>query len=260
MPSLRKHGRPPFTIAVLHGGPGAPGAVSLLAAELADTSGVLEPLQTADTIAGQVTELSDVLAAEGNGPITLIGSSWGAWLGFLTAARHPALVKKLILVGSPPYEDWFSRDITAARLRRLPEAGRSEAEALLKFLGDASVKESKDDALARIGVLFTQADSVDPITLDMGVRGASFRIHSQVWKEATRLRARGEMAAVGHHIRCPVIAIHGDRDPHPAEGVEGPLTANVRDFRFFLLKDCGHFPWIERSARDAFFARIRAEL
>lgn len=261
MSSLRKYGPPPHAVAVIHGGPGAPGAVSLLAEALGKDRGVIEPFQTADSVSGQIAELAETLERHAVTPSVLIGSSWGAWLALLTAARHPALVRKLILVGCPALEDWFARDVTALRLRRLGDMERQEARALIQTMirPDAPVAD-KDLALARIGVLYAKADSVDPVTLDMGVRGASFRIHSAVWREATRLRARGELTSVGRHIRCPVVAFHGDRDPHPAEGVEGPLRGVLRDFRFVLLRDCGHFPWIERGACDGFLRALEAEL
>lgn len=254
MTGVRFHGAPPHRVAVLHGGPGAPGSASLLAAGLGGKRGVMEPFQAADSVAGQIAELREVLEPAGE-PVTIVGSSWGAWLGFLTAARHPGLVRRLILVGAPPFEDGYARDIVARRLRRLPAPEREEAAGLARDLGDPGATD-KDAKLARIGVLYTRADSFDPVTVDTGLFGVSFRVHSLVWKEATRLRARGELSAIGRHIACPVVAIHGDRDPHPAEGVEGPLRRVVPDFRFTLLKDCGHFPWIERRARDAFFRRL----
>jgi pimeloyl-ACP methyl ester carboxylesterase len=57
-----------------------------------------------------------------------------------------------------------------------------------------------------------------------------------------------------------VVAIHGDYDPHPAEGVEKPLDSVLRRFRFVLLKNCGHRPWAERQARDAFYRVLEEEL
>jgi pimeloyl-ACP methyl ester carboxylesterase len=57
-----------------------------------------------------------------------------------------------------------------------------------------------------------------------------------------------------------VVAIHGDYDPHPAEGVQGPLSAILRRFRLILLKNCGHKPWIERQARDEFYRVLKEEL
>ena len=99
MDNLRIYGRAPYRVAVIHGGPGAPGYMAPVARELAADWGVLEPLQTADTLDGQVEELRGVMAAAGELPMVLIGSSWGAMLGFVLAAQHPASVRRLILVG-----------------------------------------------------------------------------------------------------------------------------------------------------------------
>ena len=64
----------------------------------------------------------------------------------------------------------------------------------------------------------------------------------------------------GKKIQCHVVAIHGDYDPHSAEGVQKPLTVILKDFRFILLKNCGHKPWIERWARDEFYQILKDEL
>src|SRR5947209_16720527 len=105
MNNLRKYGAEPFRVAVLHGGPGAPGDMAPVARELAKRRGVLEPLQTRDTIHGQVEELKEVIERYGAPPMRIIGWSWGAWLGYLFAARHHSLVDKLILVSSGPFEE-----------------------------------------------------------------------------------------------------------------------------------------------------------
>src|SRR5258708_29599404 len=100
MRNLRIYGQSPFTVAVLHGGPGAPGTMAPVARELATEWGVLEPLQTADSLDGQVEELRAVLDEHADLPVTLIGSYWRAMLGYIVAARYPAHVRKLILVGT----------------------------------------------------------------------------------------------------------------------------------------------------------------
>ncbi len=61
MPNLRKYGNKPFKLAVIHGGPGAPGEMAPVARELSSIMGVLEPLQTATSLEGQVQELHNVL-------------------------------------------------------------------------------------------------------------------------------------------------------------------------------------------------------
>jgi len=57
-----------------------------------------------------------------------------------------------------------------------------------------------------------------------------------------------------------VVAIHGDYDPHPAEGVQKPLSALIEEFRFVLLKKCGHTPWLERQAQEEFYKVLEEEL
>src|SRR3990172_8273086 len=100
MEKLRKYGNKPYNIAVIHGGPGAPGEVAPVARELASNRGILEPFQAADTCEGQVQELKAILEENATLPLTLVGHSWGAILSFILAARYPALVKKLIMVSS----------------------------------------------------------------------------------------------------------------------------------------------------------------
>ena len=105
-----------------------------MAKELSSAWGVLEPLQTASSLEGQVVELKAVLERNGTLPITLIGASWGAWLSFITAARFPVLVGKLILVGSGPFEERFAESIMATRLARLSTEEQIEVHALFERL------------------------------------------------------------------------------------------------------------------------------
>ena len=101
IPGLRRYGTPPYQLAVLHGGPGAPGYVAPVAARLGRRRGIVEPLQLAPSVAGQLDELEALLAdGEARYPLTLVGHSWGAVLGYLFAAHHPDAVRRLILVAS----------------------------------------------------------------------------------------------------------------------------------------------------------------
>jgi hypothetical protein len=56
MKNLRKYGKAPYKIAVIHGGPGAGGEMAPIARELASDWGVLEPFQTATSLEGQIEE------------------------------------------------------------------------------------------------------------------------------------------------------------------------------------------------------------
>jgi len=260
MKNLRKYGRSPYTVAVVHGGPGAPGEVAPVARELSSLTGVLEPLQTKSTLEGQVQELRGVLKEHADLPVILIGHSWGAFLSFIVAARYPALVKKLILIGSGPFEQKYADNIAGDRLNRLSEEERIEAINLIDII-NGSAAGDKDKSLARLGVLFAKADTYDalPPEKEPEPLGASEEINRKVWAEAKELRISGELLEMGKKIKCPVIAIHGDYDPHLAEGTKVPLVRVLKDFTFVLLEKCGHEPWMERYARDKFFRILREE-
>jgi pimeloyl-ACP methyl ester carboxylesterase len=262
MNNLRRYGKAPFNVAIVHGGPGAVGEMTPVALELAPILGILEPLQTATSLAGQVEELKTVLQENADLPVTLIGFSWGAWLSFIVAASHPTIVKKLILVGSGPYEHKYAKKIQETRLSRLSEVEGAEYKSMIQILNDPAAT-GKPAAFARLGALASKTDTHNPTMNEPheyeSVSDQGNRFHS-VLAEALEMRRSGKLLELAERIQCPVVAIHGDYDPHPAEGVKKPLSAILKSFRFILLKQCGHKPWIERQAQDKFYEILKEEL
>jgi pimeloyl-ACP methyl ester carboxylesterase len=259
MKNLRKYGVKPYRIVVVHGGPGAPGEMAPVARELSSITGVIEPLQTKKSVDGQVQELSDVLKAHGDLPVKLIGYSWGAWLSFILTARYPSLVQKLILVGSGAFEESYAENIVADRLSRLSEEERIEALDLVETI-DNPATGNKNRPMARLGELFAKADAYEALPQKSELLEFSEEINRLVWAEAKEMRISGELLSLGNKIKCLVVAIHGDYDPHLAEGVREPLARVLKDFRFILLEKCGHEPWIERNASDEFYKILKNEL
>jgi len=259
MKNLRKYGNKPFNVAVIHGGPGAPGEMAPVARELSSVRGVLEPLQTATTLEGQVQELKAVLEKNGDLPVTLIGFSWGAMLSFVFAAQYPSFVKKLILIGSGAYEEKYAANIMKTRLSRLREEEREEALSLLETLNAPAI-EDKNTLMARFGKLISKADSYNPLPLDSEILECQYDIYQSVWEQARELRSSGKLLELGKRIQCPVVAIHGDYDPHLSDGIKDPLARILKDFRLIPLEKCGHCPWIERSAKDRFYSILKKEV
>jgi pimeloyl-ACP methyl ester carboxylesterase len=259
MRPVRTWGPGPYPVAVIHGGPGAPGEMAPVARELSAVKNVLEPFQTATTLEGQVQELRSVLSEHSTVPITLIGFSWGAFLSWMIAARYPSLVSRLILVSSPPFEEHYATSITRTRLDRLKPRERTEAEDLLGLIDDPSTL-NKDALLAKLGNLIAPADAFDPISLENESFHCQYDLFKGVWDEAAERRRSLVLLHMAHSIRCPVVAIHGDWDPHPADGVSVPLARELSDFRFILLRKCGHRPWIERNASEDFFTILVKEM
>ena len=265
MTNLRKYGVAPFSVAVIHGGPGGAGGMAPLARALAKNRGILEPLQTAKSLEGQVKELRTVLDHNADTPVVLIGHSWGPWLSYILAARYPDLVKKLILVGSGPFEEEYVKAIAENRFKRLSEKERSEFESIVNRLNEPKTKD-KDKYHARLGELASKADTYDPIIdeIDEGhaldLVDCPGEIYQSVWKDAAELRRTGKLLELGQYIKCPVVAIHGEHDPHPPAGVQEPLRTVLKDFRFILLEKCGHDPWHEKQARERYCTILEDEL
>ena len=258
MKNIRTYGARPFHVALIHGGPGAPGEMAPVARELSLYQGILEPLQSTSSIAAQIAELKSVLETHGDHPITLIGFSWGAWLAALFTAKHPQDVAKLIIIGSGSFDEKYISDMQATRLQRLSAEERTELKNLMQII--STEEKGASEAFTRAGELFSKADAYNPLPVSSEILDFQVDIFQSIWPEAARLRQSGELLESVSNIRCPVVAIHGDHDPHPAEGVRVPLEKQLADFRFILLERCGHKPWIERHAMQYFYEILHEEL
>jgi pimeloyl-ACP methyl ester carboxylesterase len=230
-----------------------------VARELAPEMGVIEALQTASTLEGQVDELMRVMEKRAKLPAVIVGHSWGAWLSFIVAARFPQLVSKLILVGSGGFLDKHGAETEKTRMSRLTAAEKAEIQGIREKKFGAGFSQAHT-AFERIGEIYSRADSFEPLPEDDAEIELNPDIYESVWRDAQDLRKKGKLLELGEHIKCPVTALHGDYDPHPAEGVSAPLSAVLKDFTFILLEKCGHKPWTERHARETFFKSLREEL
>ncbi len=111
----------------------------------------------------------------------------------------------------------------------------------------------------------TKADTYNPLALEED-KNQEFQFdqsiwnNNGVWQEFVELRASGQLLALGKQIKCPVVAIHGDYDSHPPEGIQKPLASILKEFHFIPLKNCGHEPWREKEARKEFFKVLYSEL
>jgi pimeloyl-ACP methyl ester carboxylesterase len=249
--TIKKHGNPPFRVVLIHGGPGAPGELTLLAAELSRHTSILEPFQTKLSIDDLIVELDEQISEHAEVPVTLVGHSWGAWLSYLYATRYNEKVKKLILVSSGPFDAGQAAEIINTRVKRLTDKNRKRLFRWIESLNEPEEK-NKNDLFRQVGKLIYQADSFDPIPGEYPEINYDYNMYLKIWNEAQDLRNSGFLLTAAGAICCPVVAIHGDYDPHPAEGIREPLAASIDDFKFHLLRNCGHHPWEEKRSRKQF--------
>ncbi|MBD3363310.1 alpha/beta fold hydrolase [Candidatus Dojkabacteria bacterium] len=259
MKNIKKYGKSPYEIVVLHGGPGAPGSAAPIAEELSSKYGVMEPYQSENSVQGQIAELNKRIENYAQTPLIVIGWSWGAWLGFLYAAKFPQKVKKLILVSSGPFEERFVEEMMQKRMSRLTKKEKEQIELIQNQLEDPSIN-NKDKIFGKFGQLFQKTDNFAPISSISTTIETQFDIYKSVWTEAARLRRSGALLNFGRDIKCPTVVIHGDYDPVPYDGVREPLSEVMENISFHLLEKCGHDPWNEMFAREKFFQILYQEI
>ena len=258
--TVRRLGLSGRAVLVLHGGPGAPGSARGLARMLSERFTVLEPLQRrSGGVPLTVEQHVEDLVAVAPSPALVVGHSWGAMLGLSFAARYPAAVSRLALVGCGTYDEATRAGMRDAIKERLgPEGRRRVAELEAQLAGSATPAE-REAALQQLGDLHSELETLAPFEDDpepseqLPVDPAG---HTETWNDVLRLQREGVEPRIFSQIRAPVLMIHGDYDPHPGSATRDLLRAYVPNLEYLNLERCGHEPWREQHAREAFVAAL----
>ena len=255
--NIRKHGDSPYNVVVVHGGPGAIGDMFPVAKKLSEKTGVIEPLFTGKNLTDQLNMLHYSIDNYCNKPVVLIGHSYGAWLSFIFAANNSSLVRKLILVSSGPFRKEYVNSITKSRMLHLNDREKEQLKLIYKKF--QSEKLNKSD-LKKISIFLQKTDYFHPVENIKSDTKLDSEVYSGIWPEISNLRDSGDMLREGTKIICPVVIIHGLKDPHPYEGVEEPLSCVIQDLSFILIEKCGHYPWFEEHAHERFYNVLNNEI
>ncbi len=253
----RSYGDPSApALAVLHGGPGAPGYMAPVARELSDRFHVLEPLQRPSggeplSVALHLADLRETLAAHDALLAPLVGSSWGAMLALAYAAEQAS--GPLALLGCGTFDP-------AARARMVELREGKTDEALRARLSELDAIEDPDARLSAKAEAILPRDSYELLTRDQELVGCDARSNRESWSDMTRLQAEGVYPAAFARIEVPVLMLHGDHDPHPGRLIRDSLTPHLPQLEYVEFERCGHYLWLERHAREPLFARLRAWL
>lgn len=243
------HGKAPYKTVLVHGGPGAAGSLKYCAEELSKLTGkgIIEALQSQYSIAGLIDELYSQIIEYCQEKPTLIGHSWGSWLSVLFAEKYPKICENIILVGCPPLEDKYVKEISLRRLRNLSE---NESRIYQRMTENAAA----DEDMKKISGILEKSDNYDLESREKLTAGkADNEIYNRIWKEASRLRTSGELLSAFKNIQSKLFLIHGVCDPHPVEGVIKPLEENGIPCKTYILEKCGHSPFMEKYAKDKFY-------
>jgi pimeloyl-ACP methyl ester carboxylesterase len=254
--TVRTYGEAGSTIVVLHGGPGAPGSIAPVARTLGAFFRALEPLQrTSDdgqlTVQRHIDDLHDVLVDCGSSsPPALVGHSWGAMLALACAAQHPGLVGPIALVGCGTF-DATSRSVLQSTVNaRATSEFNAKVTQVIRGITDPDVR------LCVLSRLLDPLYTYDGLPEEDETEDYDSRGHDQTWNDMLRLQQNGTYPGAFVTITTPVLMLHGAWDPHPGRTTYETLSAFLPQLQYVELRDCGHYPWRERCARDAFYSTL----
>ena len=157
------------------------------------------------------------------------------------------------LFGSGPFEARYAAAIRATKNSRMTKEQRTELSELRPKKGD-SAQVARFIELSDVAETYARDASPQPYVSFDG------EIHATVWPEADDMRKTGALLDAVSAIRCPVVAIHGDYDPRPFEGVQLPLQAALPSADFVRLERCGHKPWQETFAKVDFYSSLETAI
>ncbi len=228
-----------------------------VAGELGNDFTAIEVLQRRGENGGlsverHLADLRDCVAEHGRGePALIVGHSWGAMLAMSYGAAHLGTLGGLMLIGSGTFDTASRQRLGELRQERLGPSGRAAMERL-KGSGLSATDRMKRSA----GLLF-KTDSHD--LAEIGTPASAFDVvgHDASWDDMMRLQSDGTYPAAYSAIACPVLMLHGEQDPHPGHMIRDSLTPHVPQLQYVELDQCGHYPWLERHARDRFYEVVR---
>jgi proline iminopeptidase len=195
--------------------------------------------------------------------VAVMGHSWGGVLALEYAIRYPERVSHLILMNTAPasHVDYMllrkdRRERAADDFERLKarstdaayQAGDPNTVAAyyrIHFRSTLRRPEHLEAVIERLRASFTKEGILK-------ARAVEDRLMDETW-----LSSDYDLLPRLERLSIPTLVIHGEHDLIPVECAEHIAQA-IPGARFVLLRDCGHFAYLEcpdrvRKAIDEFF-------
>jgi pimeloyl-ACP methyl ester carboxylesterase len=97
----------------------------------------------------------------------------------------------------------------------------------------------------------------DPIIEALDVEKCDAAAFDQTWDDVMRLQRQGDYPSKFSSIKLPVLMLHGAKDPHPGRQIYAGLHPYIPQMRYIECEKCGHYPWLEKFAREGFYRTLR---
>ncbi len=192
-----------------------------------------------------VEDIEGVRRALHLGRINLLGHSWGGLLAMRYALAHPEHLSTLILVTPTPATSAM-RDSSFSIMKR----NRSTKDSLemARIVASPGFKESSPAAMARFFRLlfrpvFAHRNEADSLTLQFPADYSKrMKMVNYLYRDAS-LKSYNLLEGL-RQVQCRALIVGGDHDMVPRAALE-QIHHALSGSRLVILKDCGHFPFVE---------------
>ncbi len=181
--------------------------------------------------------------------IILLGHSWGSFLALHYAMVYPDCVDKLILTSSMPASSEDLYPFFAELSKRL-----SPYKEILDAIESTDAFKSGDPGIvAKKQSLVFQTYMYLPKDIEkvnLWISQEANQKGQKVWdifRETIFMKPFNFYAQL-KEISCPTLIIHGADDVIPIESAE-KIHNSIPNSRLVIIKECGHFPFVEQPGQ-----------
>lgn len=215
------------------------------------------------TLASDVADLEKVRQYFHLDSVVLLGHSWGNVLALEYALRYPERVSHMILMNPGPAstddynqlrKEWLEKRpddmdrrkaIAASTAYKEGDPDAVTAYYRIHFKPALARPEDYEKVIARLRASFTKEGILK-------ARAIEARLMNDTWSSPDY-----DLLPKLKSLRIPTLVISGDHEFIPAATAEH-ITQAIPNARLVMLKDCGHFSYLEspvavREQIDAFF-------
>ena len=199
----------------------------------------------------QVEDLALVATELGFEHPSLVGYSWGGLLALLyaieSARSGTATPDRMVLIDPAPLTRQYRTQFETEFAKR---QGAADVLALRTELAESGLREREPDAYRqRAFELSVAGYFADPAAArDLTPFRVTGRVQQSIWDSLGDF----DIVSQASVIRCPVLVLHGDRDPIPLQSSED--LARALGVEVVVIEGSGHVPYVERP--DALFPPI----
>ena len=193
------------------------------------------------TLKDQMDDLDALRDYLGYEQITLLGHSWGGFLGMAYTARYPAQVKRLILVDSAA--PCFGETIFLQKYI-FPEI--QERRQNLAFAVELGDKEAiRSDTIEKFSMLFYSQEKKEALVSEVGNTAYNYDVNKDLWADLEKYDLTPEIKK----FTQPTLVITGRFDMNVAPLVAYRIHKLIAKSKFEVFEYSGHLPFFEEPER-----------